>query len=121
LGFYNLIPANCAMGLRIDEATFLERARSRFGARYDYSQMVYRSYRSPIKIRCVEHPVREVVITPERHLQTTGGCKYCLRSYRNQTLERSLRLDCEPSVIPAPLQPQALRVPPARSQEGKAV
>ena len=109
------------MGLRIDEATFLERAISRFGTRYDYSQMIYKSYRTPIKIRCVEHPVREVVITPERHLQTTGGCKYCLRNYRNQTLERVLRLDCEPSVLPTPPLARAPQDPPVVGQKSKAL
>ncbi|MCT0206817.1 hypothetical protein [Synechococcus sp. CS-1332] len=109
------------MGLRIDQATFLERAISRFGARYDYSQMIYKSFRTPIKIRCVEHPVREVVITPERHLQTTGGCKYCLRNYRNMTLERVLRMECEPSELAAPLLPRAPQEPPVAGQKSKAV
>ncbi|WP_216904138.1 hypothetical protein [Synechococcus sp. CCY 9618] len=109
------------MALRIDEATFLERALSRFGARYDYSAVIYRSYRSPIKIHCREHPVREIVITPERHLQTTGGCKYCLRNYRNQTLERALRIDCEPSELPARQLPITLQKPPLACSEGKGV
>ncbi len=104
------------MGLRIDEATFLERAISRFGARYDYSQVIYRSFRSPIKIKCNEHPVREIVITPERHLQTTGGCKYCLRNYRNQTLERTLRMDCEPVDLPSPSAAPAAAAAPLGSQ-----
>ena len=109
------------MGLRIDEATFLERAISRFVTRYDYSQMIYKSFRTPIKIRCVDHPVREVVITPERHLQTTGGCKYCLRNYRNQTLERALRIDCEPLDLPAPQRPRAPQDFPVVGQKSKAV
>jgi hypothetical protein len=46
--------------------------------------MQYRSFKSPIKIRCREHPVRQISITPERHLVTTGGCKYCLRQLRGQ-------------------------------------
>ncbi|MFM7229498.1 MAG: hypothetical protein ACKO2F_07660 [Cyanobacteriota bacterium] len=70
------------MGSRIDEATFLARARSRFGDRYDYAGIRYRSYRSPIQIRCREHPVAVIVITPERHLETMGGCRYCLREFR---------------------------------------
>ena len=72
------------MGNPIDHATFLVRARARFGDRYDYSEIVYRSFKSPIKIRCREHPVRLIAITPERHLVTTGGCKYCLRQLRGQ-------------------------------------
>ena len=104
------------MGNPIDQATFLARARARFGDRYDYSAIVYRSFKSPIKIRCREHPVRLISITPERHLVTTGGCKYCLRNYRNQTLERALRLDCEPAVRPEPLP-----APPMAGPKSKAV
>ena len=70
------------MGNPIDRDTFLARARARFGERYDYSGIQYRSFKSPIKIRCREHPVRQISITPERHLVTTGGCKYCLRQLR---------------------------------------
>jgi len=73
-----------AMGNPIDRETFLARARARFGDRYDYSGIVYKSFKTPIKIRCREHPVRLIAITPERHLVTTGGCKYCLRQLRGQ-------------------------------------
>ncbi|MFM7550711.1 MAG: hypothetical protein ACKO8I_17995 [Cyanobacteriota bacterium] len=89
-----------AMGNPIDEATFLARARGRFGARYDYTAILYKSYKTPIKIRCTLHPVRLISITPERHLQTTGGCKYCLRAARNQQLERTLRLEADTTPQP---------------------
>ena len=78
------------MAVRIDRETFLKRAMERFGHHYSYEEIDYRSYRTPVKIRCTEHPVRLIVITPERHLQTTGGCKYCLRRYRQQTIEASV-------------------------------
>jgi hypothetical protein len=83
------------MGNPINVETFLARARERFGDRYDYANIVYKSYKTPVKIRCTLHPVRQISITPERHLQTTGGCKYCLRVSRNQVLERTLRLDSD--------------------------
>jgi hypothetical protein len=88
------------MGNPIDLKTFLARARDRFGERYDYANIVYKSYKTPIKIRCTLHPVRQISITPERHLQTTGGCKYCLRVSRNQVLERTLRLESNEPEIP---------------------
>ena len=92
---------NLEMGNPIDQSTFLTRARDRFGDRYDYKDIVYKSYKTPIKIRCTLHPVRQISITPERHLQTTGGCKYCLRASRNQQLERTLRLESvEPVLLP---------------------
>jgi hypothetical protein len=88
------------MGNPIDIETFLARARDRFGDRYDYENIVYKSYKTPIKIRCTLHPVRQISITPERHLQTTGGCKYCLRVSRNQVLERTLRLESNEPELP---------------------
>lgn len=72
------------MGTPIDRDTFLARATARFGSHYDYSEIVYKSYKTPIKIRCTIHPVKMVSITPERHLQTTGGCKFCLKTSRSQ-------------------------------------
>jgi len=79
------------MGSPIRRDTFLARAKKRFGDHYDYSEIAYKSYKTPIKIRCKHHPVRVICITPERHLQTTGGCKFCLRDLRIQTLERELQ------------------------------
>ncbi|MGC6483011.1 MAG: hypothetical protein ACON4T_05540 [Synechococcus sp.] len=78
------------MGARITEQVFLERAKQRFGDRFDYSGIHYRSYKSPIKIRCRKHPVQLICITPEKHLQTTGGCRHCLREKRVEALEREL-------------------------------
>jgi len=78
------------MAMRIDRETFLKRAMERFGHHYSYEEIDYRSYRTPVKIRCLDHPVRLIVITPERHLQTTGGCKYCLRRYRQQAMDASV-------------------------------
>jgi len=78
------------MGNPISRELFLERARSRFGDQYDYSAIVYKSYKTPIKIRCTSHPVKEISITPEKHLQTMGGCKYCLHEKRILNLEREL-------------------------------
>jgi hypothetical protein len=88
------------MGNPINAETFLARARDRFGDRYDYTNIIYKSYKTPVKIRCTLHPVRQISITPERHLQTTGGCKYCLRVSRNQVLERTLRLDSDEPNFP---------------------
>ena len=46
------------MGARITKELFLERALQRFGDRFDYTGIHYRSYKSPIKIRCNKHPVQ---------------------------------------------------------------
>ena len=52
------------MGARITKDEFLKRAEQRFGEQYDYSEIVWRSYKSPVKIRCREHPVQLITITP---------------------------------------------------------
>ncbi|MDA0716691.1 MAG: hypothetical protein O2839_00535 [Cyanobacteria bacterium] len=86
------------MGKPISRELFLARARARFGDQYDYTAILYKSYKTPVKIRCSIHPVNEISITPEKHLQTTGGCKYCLREKRIINLERELN---RPSAVPA--------------------
>lgn len=88
------------MGSPISKETFLQRARARFAAHYDYSQILYKSYKTPILIRCSLHPVKLISITPEKHLQTSGGCKYCLRESRIRMLERELNR--ESAIPPTP-------------------
>ena len=98
------------MGSPIDLSTFLQRAGARGGDRYDYSQIVYKSFKTPIHIRCREHPVRDIVITPEKHLQTTGGCKFCLRAGRVRQLERQFSIADAPDPRPDLSPPLRLRV-----------
>ncbi|MEB3157515.1 MAG: hypothetical protein VKO26_08785 [Cyanobacteriota bacterium] len=92
------------MGSPISKETFLQRARARFADHYDYSEIVYKSYKSPLLIRCRLHPVKLISITPEKHLQTSGGCKYCLRESRIRMLERELHR--APAVRELPETPQ---------------
>ena len=79
-----------AMAARINQDEFLKRAAQRFGDQFDYSLIRWRSYKSPVQIRCNEHPVQPITITPEKHLQTLGGCRHCLRERRIASLEREL-------------------------------
>jgi hypothetical protein len=100
------------MGSPISKEVFLARAMARFGTRYLYEAIVYKSFKTPIRIRCRLHPVKEITITPEKHLQTTGGCKFCLRESRIRMLERELQreaIDRSPELSP--------RVPVVRAGE----
>ena len=106
------------MGNPIGRELFLERAKSRFGDKYDYSAIIYKSYKSPVKIKCRVHPVKEISITPEKHLQTTGGCKFCLREMRITMLERELQRPAiespaSPSDLTSPafLNPKTVEIP----------
>lgn len=101
------------MGNPISKEVFLARAISRFGDHYDYSLVKYRSYKSPVKIKCKRHPVKEIIVTPERHLCTTGGCKYCLREVRLRILERGLELTL-------PIEPPRRRTPSVVPQKDGA-
>jgi hypothetical protein len=95
------------MGSPISKEMFLQRACARFAEHYDYSQIVYKSYKTPIQIRCSLHPVKLISITPEKHLQTSGGCKYCLRESRIRMLERELHREPALREESLPLSPQA--------------
>jgi hypothetical protein len=51
--------------------------------------------------------VKEISITPEKHLQTTGGCKYCLRESRIRMLERELGREAADRPAPPAAKPSA--------------
>jgi len=98
------------MGSPISKEVFLARAMARFGDHYLYEAIVYKSFKTPIRLRCRLHPVKEISITPEKHLQTTGGCKFCLRESRIRMLERELGRDAaDRPATPAPAAPAASR------------
>jgi hypothetical protein len=99
------------MGSPISKEIFLARARARFGDRFNYEGIVYKSYKTPIRIHCHEHPVKEIVITPEKHLQTTGGCRFCLREKRIAMLERELNRESAPAPVTPPPPTPALTRP----------
>ena len=110
-------PYSSAMAARITETEFLKRAEQRFGDQFDYSDVRWRSFKSPVKIRCGRHPVQLICITPEKHLQTLGGCRHCLRERRIATLERELnrkaapdRSETLPAPVPVAVEPQAVRL-----------
>ena len=104
------------MGARISQDEFLKRAVQRFGDQFDYSLIRWRSYKSPVQIRCNEHPVQPITITPEKHLQTLGGCRHCLRERRIASLERELNRKSAERPGSVALESQAnLKAPPTRT------
>ena len=101
------------MGSRITQDEFLRRAQQRFGDQFDYSEIRWRSYKSPVKIRCKDHPVQDITITPEKHLQTLGGCRHCLRERRVASLERELNRKAadRPTVLKTETSPEVQPLP----------
>ena len=63
----------CANNVRLDNESFIERARKVHGDKYDYSKITYINTATKITIICPIH--QEFEQTPNKHLQ--GGCKKC--------------------------------------------
>ena len=71
------------MPKKFDTATFVQKANHEHNSKYNYSQVQYVNYRTPIKIICPQHGVFEQV--PNDHLFGTRkngkrvgcGCPYC--------------------------------------------
>lgn len=65
---------------------FLEKAKSKFGDKFDYSKVDYISSNSPVIIVCPIHG--EFKITPVRFLQSKYGCRNC--AIEESTKKRTL-------------------------------
>jgi hypothetical protein len=58
---------------------FIQKAKTIYGEKYDYSNVVFFGLDTPVKIRCTEHGVFE--IKPRLHLGIrTGKCPDCIYS-----------------------------------------
>jgi len=72
---------------KISKTEFLTRAKQRFGNKFDYSQMTYTDYNSPVKLRCREHG--ELETTPFRHLlYPSGGCSVCRKELQSASIRK---------------------------------
>jgi hypothetical protein len=66
---------------------FVKKAQALYNNFYDYSEIVFVDYDTPIKIKCNNHGLFE--ITPKMHLgRRTGLCPKCI--LKKIHLERSL-------------------------------
>ena len=72
---------------RISKEEFLERAKQKFGSKFDYSQMSYTDYNSPVNLICREHG--ELEIAPFLHLlYPSGGCKECSKEIQSASVRK---------------------------------
>jgi len=72
---------------KICEAEFLTRAKQKFGNKFDYSQMTYTDYNSPVKLICREHG--ELETTPFLHLlYPSGGCSGCRKELQWSSIRK---------------------------------
>lgn len=61
---------------------FVEKAKSKFGEKFDYSQGEYQGSRKLLKIICPIHGEFEML--PETHLKSITGCPKCSRELKSQ-------------------------------------
>ena len=72
---------------RIGKEEFVERAKKKFGSKFDYSLMSYTGYSSPIRIICKEHG--EFETTPFLHLlYPSGGCQECRKEIQSVSIRK---------------------------------
>ena len=55
---------------------FIEKAKLKYGDRYDYSNTIYINSYTKVKIKC-NRCGKEILITPHNHMSIRGGCKKC--------------------------------------------
>ena len=55
---------------------FIERAVGIYADRYDYSNIIYKNYKTNLTIKCNIHNI-EFCVTPQQHIYRTSGCYKC--------------------------------------------
>lgn len=73
---------------RSSKAEFIKNAQRVHGQRYDYSEVVYRTCKNKVSIRCAIHGLFK--ITPNMHISATGGCQRCKESKGESRLRQFL-------------------------------
>lgn len=72
---------------RISKDEFIERALQKFGSIFDYSNMSYTDYNSPVAVVCKEHG--EFEVTPFLHLlYPSGGCCECRKEIQSASIRK---------------------------------
>lgn len=65
----------CANNVRFDITTFIARAKTVHGDKYDYSKAVYKNTDTPLIIICAKHG--EFMQRPDFHINRKTGCPKC--------------------------------------------
>ena len=76
----------CVGGVKKDDTvSIIEKFKAKWGDKYDYSKVNYVNSKTNIVIICPEHG--EVSQTPESHLNSSFGCRYCSGNVKKTTSE----------------------------------
>lgn len=75
---------------------FIEKARKKFGNRFNYSLVEYINQRTPVRIICTIHWIFEQ--TPNHHLFSKEGCPRCGHE-RSNKLRTKLTTKDEASIL----------------------
>lgn len=69
---------------------FIKEAKQLFGNKYDYSQVIYKSIRNKIKIKCIEHNFI-FYQRPNHHLMGNCGCPKCKNNKNEEKIHNFLK------------------------------
>ncbi len=80
---------SCGGSKPLSEAQFLDRAKTKYGSKFDYSQMVFMGVDYPITVTCPDHGQFEQ--TAYTHLKSKYGCPDCalIGRAKTQALDRA--------------------------------
>ena len=78
------------MRRKLTTEEFKKKGKELFGNRFDYSESVYVTAHTKIKISCRKHGELTNNLTPNKHLRRDGGCKKCQTEKASQRLRMSL-------------------------------
>lgn len=72
-----------------EKQKFLETASNIYGAKYDYSEVVYVNNSTPVKIKCNDCG-NVFYMAPQNHIRQHQGCPKCARSKNNEFIDNYL-------------------------------
>ena len=69
---------------------FIERSKKKFGDKFDYSEVEYINFKTPVTLICKEHGIK-FNVTPSNHFNTVfGGCEKCYNEYIDSTRSKKI-------------------------------
>lgn len=93
---------------------FLKKAQSKFGNRFDYSELGYKSAAHKVKIRCIRHDLIFETLPSDHTKYETGACPKCFRENISKKKSKPITVEgVEYPSITAAAQRYGIKMPTA--------
>lgn len=66
---------------------FLKKAKEKYGDRFDYSEVVWKTNKTKNLIKCNEHNIKFMIVPSDHVKQINGGCSECLKQSKIKDLK----------------------------------